>query len=320
MLGLGLPEQATGLVMDDEPNQTWVPQYVSALKILTTFTLFSAYRSQLLHSVEKTLIDDIVTAVNLEILSNGDQKSASDSGSVSSQDIANHLLDDEQRLDCSPLPEIVNLNPGHQELRPESTLSGCTSETTTDSVLIQESYSNHPSCDHEMLIGATATASTSSCSVYPHKRLQEVGQASTTAVQCTSPRNSIIYAGAGSPSHTPGPNMVVVPQRSPLNYSAAVNNNLSQSESIASDTLHPPPVEATPDDGYRRNYMAAPYHFLASGANPHPDDVRRIHQQRTGRANEEDFGELVDFARANGGDSQPNNDVAQVERQRSNEQ
>ena len=293
---------------------------ISILKILTTFTLFSAYRSQLLHSVEKPLIEDIVTAVNLETLRNDDQKSASDSGSGSSQGIANHLLDDEQRLDCSPLPEIVNLNPGHQELRPESTLSGCTSEATTNSVLNQELYLNHPSSDHEMLIGATATASTSSCSVYPHKRLQEVGQASTTAVQCTSPRNSIIYAGAGSPSHTPGPNnMVVVPQRSPLNYSAAVNN-LSQSESIVIDTLHPPPVEATPDDGRRRNYMAAPHHFLASAANPLPDDVRRIHQQRTGRANEEDFGELVDSAWANGGDSQPNNDVVQVERQRSNEQ
>ena len=312
---------------------------VSILKILTTFTLFSAYRSQHLHSVEKPLIEDIVTAVNLEVQSNGDQKSiASDSGSGSSQGIANPLLDNEQRLDSSPLPEMENLNAGHQltldssplpemenlnaghqltlELRPESTLSGCTSETTTDSVLIQESYSNHPSSDHEMLIGATATGS---CTVYPHKRLQEVGQASTTAVQCTSPRNSIIYAGAGSPSHTPGPNnMVVVPQRSPVNYSAAVNS--SQSESIASKSLHPPPVEATPDDGHRRNYMAAPHHFLASGANPHPDDVRRIHQQRAGRANEEDFGELVDSARANGGDLQPNNDVAQVERQRSNEQ
>ena len=294
--------------MEDEPNQTWVPQYVSILIILTTFTLFSAYRSQLLHSVEKPLIENNMNAVNLEVLSNGDQKSiASDSGSGSSQGIANPLLDNEQMLDSSPLPEMENLNPGHQltlELRPESTLSGCTSENTTDSVLIQESYSNYPSSDHEMLIGATA-ASTNNCSVYPHKRLQEVGQASTTAVQCTSPRNSIIYAGAGSPSHTPGPNMVVVPQRSPVNYSAA-----SQSESIVSDTLHPPPVEATPDDGHRRNYMAAPHHFLTAGANPHPDDVRRIHQQRAGRANEEDFGELVDSARANGGDSQPNNDVA----------
>ena len=253
-----------------------------------------------------------MTAVNLETLSNGDQKSASDSGSGFSQDIANPLLDSEQRQDFSPLPEMENLNPGHQ-LRPESTLSGCTSETTT---LIQESCSSHPPSDHEMLVEATATASTSSSAGYPHKRLQEVGQASTTAVQCTSPRNSI-YAGAGSPSHAP--NMtVMLPPRSPINHSAAVN--LSWSESSASDTLHPPPVEATPDDGRRRNYMAAPRHFLASGANPHPDDVRRIHQQRAGRANEGDFGELVDSARANGGDLQPNNDVAQVERQRSNEQ
>ena len=268
-----------------------------------TFTSFSAYRSQHLHSVEKPLIE----TVNLEMLSNGDQKSiTSDSGSGFSQGIANPLLDDEQRLNFSLLPGTENsVNPGHQltlQLRPESTLSGCTSETTTDSVLVQESCSSHPSGDHEM-------------SGYPHKRLQEIGQASTTAVQCTSPRNSF-FAGVGSPSHTP--NMVVFPPRSPVNRSAAVN--LPRSESSASDTLHPSPVEATPDDGNRRNYMAAPRHFFASGANPHPDDVQRIHQQRAGRANEEDFSQLVDYAQANGGDSRPDNDVAQVEQWRSNEQ
>lgn len=246
------------------------------------------------------------------MLSNSDQKSiTSESESGCSQDTTDPLLDTVPSLNSNRLPKTQNLNSGNQlmlELRPESTLSACTSETTdaSESVFTQAPCSNHPfTGDREMSVGASA----SSGSHYPHKRLQEVGQETTTAVQCTSPRNSY-HASAGSPSHVH--NLVVLSQRPPVNGRAV---SLDQSESNASDTvlsLHSSPVEATPDNGLP-SYLTAPQHFLASGANPHPDDVWRTHQRRKGRSNEQDFGQLMEYARANG---EPNNDAAQV-RQRS---
>ena len=147
---------------------------------------------------------------------------------------------------------------------------------------------------------------------YPHRRLQEVGQENTMAVQCTSPRNSYhgnsTYTASGSPSHTHS-NIVMISQGPPMNVSAV---NLGHSES--SDgiiALHSSPIEATPDNGHP-SYLTGPQHFLATGTNPHPDDVWRTHQRREGRANQQDFRQLVEYSQANG---EPNNDVSQVERQ-----
>ena len=194
------------------------------------------------------------------------------------------------------------------DLRPESILSACTSQTTDGSerVFGQMPRLSRPSIgDREASIGAI---STSSSSQFPHKRLQEVGHESTTAIQCTSPRNS----SAGSPSHTQSHSNIVVFAQG--NRRAV---DLSRTESTASDTvstLHSSPVEATPDNGHP-GYLAAPQHYLGSGANPLPDDVRSTHQRREGRANEHDFVQLIENTRANG---EPNNDVAQAEQQRWN--
>ena len=269
-----------------------------------------------------------MTEIKLDILSNKNQKSNSDQKSITSesesgfsQDTTDPLLDTEPRLNANRLRKAQNLSNRNQlmsEGRPGSTLSACTSETTDGSECL-----SHPSTS--VCETSSAAASVNDCdsrmqvvpdgSQFPHRRLQEVGQANTTAVQCTSPRSSYhgssTYTGSDSPSHTHS-NIVMISQRPPVNGSAV---NLGHSESSANDTalpFHSSPVEATPDNGHP-SYLTAPQHFLACSAYPHPDDVRRTHQRREGRANQQDFGRLIEYARTNG---EPNNDVAQAQQQR----
>lgn len=251
-----------------------------------------------------------------------DQKSHNDphrsvtpeSNSSFSQCTTDLLLDNVQRSDSSHSSKTHSTNNENQlvlESRPESTLSACTSVTTDGSERVlatgQTLNLSRPSTgDREVSIGAT---SASSSSQFPHKRLQEIGQESTIAIQCTSPRNSYYAAGAGSPSHAQcyNYNTVMLAQGSPENCIHTVVN-LGQTESSTSDAVptpsHPSPVEATPDNG--PSYMSGPQHFLASGANPHPDDVWNTHQWREGRANEQDFIQLMESTQANG---EPNNDL-----------
>ena len=273
-----------------------------------------------------------MSGVKFDMLSNGNQKNNSDQKSTSSEsdcrgslDTTNPLLDNEPRLDPSGLTSIQNLNllsDRNQltlQLRPESTLSACTSESTNSSEYVHGNQalclSPQSTSDHGTSVGVSVNCTedcdsqlqpASSGFKYPHRRLREVGQANTTAIQCTSPRNSYhrnsTCAGAGSPQHAS--NVGVISQRPSVNGSAAGQSESSDATGNIAP-LHPSPVEAT---GGGRSYMTAPQHFFVSGANPHPDDVWRTHQWREGRANEEDFGPLVEYALANG---EPNNDVAE---------
>ena len=287
---------------------------------VTTFTyLHCICRIQRHHVVNPLIQNKNTSGVQLDVLSNGDQKYNCDQKSTTSESdcggslgTTDLLLSSESRLDSRCLSETQNSNLSSELMlqpRPDNILSACTSEITNNSEYMhgQAPCLNRQSTgDHETSIGASVNCTEGSDShpqaaysgsQYPNRRLQQVGQENTRPIQCTSPRNSYhgssIHAGA-RPS-VDG------------NADSLVNNDDIDNR----PSLHSSPIEATPDGrGSGRSYMAVPQHLFVSSANPHPDDVHRTHQRREGRANEEDFGTLVGYALANG---EPNNDTARVE-------
>ena len=290
-----------------------------------TFILISLYRTQDLH-VENPLTN--ASEVKVGTQSNYDQKSsASESGE--SQDATNPLLD---RSDCPSLTETQNLDltsNGSQlvlQSRPETTLSTGTFETTDTCSLehvhgpvLTPCLSRQSGGVDEASVGSSVSCTdvsdprmqAASIGSFTHKRLQEVGQTNTAAVQCTSPRNSCYGHSTcvGNSLISPRTHTLLTSQCSSVNAGVNLGPHESSDMSAADDGLphNFSPVEATPNND-DRSYMTTPQYYLTPGISHLPNDIQRTHQQREpGRVSE--YPTL-----ANG---EPNNNSSLIERQRS---